>query len=258
MEKQDVFLEEAVLDDLAEDFDLLEMPLSKTVFKLVIFSVIVIAATVAARLFFLGIVKNDFYQARAVANASQAIAIEAERGGIFDRFGNPLVKNQPVFRLNLILAELLKESQRRKTIQAIKNILSIDAEQIESLLDSVNLENADSVALPVNLNEEEAKKIKNLNLDSLRVTNSFEREYVEPQIFSHLIGYTGLANEEDLKNDFSLNDIIGKNGLEKYYDKELRGKNGKIIYYRNTKGEIIDNKFFKHRLNPFPPQQFDV
>src|SRR3989344_2532886 len=243
MEKQDVFLEEAVLDDLAEDFDLLEMPLSKTVFKLVIFSVIVIAATVAARLFFLGIVKNDFYQARAVANASQAIAIEAERGGIFDRFGNPLVKNQPVFRLNLILAELLKESQRRKTIQAIKNILSIDSEQIESLLDSVNLENADSVALPVNLSEEEAKKIKNLNLDSLRVTNSFEREYVEQQIFSHLIGYTGLANEEDLKNDFSLNDIVGKNGLEKYYDKELRGKNGKIIYYRNTKGKIIDNKF---------------
>ena len=243
MKKQDVFLEEAVLDDLAEDFDLLEMPLSKTVFKLVIFSVIVIAATVAVRLFFLGIIKNDFYQARAVANASQAIAIEAERGGIFDRFENPLVKNQPVFRLNLILAELLKESQRRKTIQAIKNILSIDSEQIESLLDSVNLENADSVALPVNLSEEEAKKIKNLNLDSLRVTNSFEREYVEPQIFSHLIGYTGLANEEDLKNDFSLNDIVGKNGLEKYYDKELRGKNGKIIYYRNTKGEIIDNKF---------------
>src|SRR3989344_1956255 len=253
MEKQDVFLEEAVLDDLAEDFDLLEMPLSKTVFKLVIFSVIVIAATVAARLFFLGIVKNDFYQARAVANASQAIAIEAERGGIFDRFENPLVKNQPVFRLNLILAELLKESQRKKTLQAVKNILNIDGQQMENLLDSVNLENADSVALPVNLNEEEAKKIKNLNLNSLRVTNSFEREYVEPQIFSHLIGYTGLANEEDLKNNFSLNDIVGKNGLEKYYDKELRGKNGKIIYYRNTKGEIIDNKFLNGvgiALNP--------
>lgn len=243
MKKQNVFFEEAVLDDLAKDFDLLEMPLSRAVFKLVIFSVIVIAAIIATRLFFLGIVKNNFYQARAVANANQTITIEAERGGIFDRFNNPLVKNQPIFRLNLILAELLKESQRRKTIQAVKDILNIDAEQIENLLDSVNLENADSVSLPVNLSEEEAEKIKNLNLNSLRVTNGFEREYVEPQIFSHLTGYIGLTDKKDLENGFSLNDVIGKSGLEKYYDKELRGKNGKIIYYRNAKGEIIDNKF---------------
>ena len=241
--KQDVFLEEAVLDDIAKDFDLLEMPLSRAVFKLVIFSAIVIAAIVTARIFFLGIVKNDFYQARAIANAGQTITVEAERGGIFDRFGNPLVKNQPVFRLNLILAELLKESQRRKTIQAIKDILNIDVEQMENLLNSVNLENSDSVALPVDLSEEEAKKIKNLNLNSLRVANSFEREYIEPQIFSHLTGYTGLANKEDLEKGFSLNDIAGKSGLEKYYDKELRGKDGKIIYYRNAKAEIIDNKF---------------
>ncbi|MEK7481823.1 MAG: penicillin-binding protein 2 [Patescibacteria group bacterium] len=241
--KQDVFLEEAVLDDIAKDFDLLEMPLSRAVFKLVIFSAIVIAAIVTTRIFFLGIVKNDFYQARAIANAGQTITVEAERGGIFDRFGNPLVKNQPVFRLNLILAELLKESQRRKTIQAIKDILNIDVEQMENLLNSVNLENSDSVALPVDLSEEEAKKIKNLNLNSLRVANSFEREYIEPQIFSHLTGYTGLANKEDLEKGFSLNDIAGKSGLEKYYDKELRGKDGKIIYYRNAKAEIIDNKF---------------
>ncbi len=241
--KQDVFLEEAVLDDIAKDFDLLEMPLSRAVFKLVIFSAIVIAAIVTARIFFLGIVKNDFYQARAIANAGQTITVEAERGGIFDRFGNPLVKNQPVFRLNLILAELLKESQRRKTIQAIKDILNIDVEQMENLLNSVNLENADSVALPVDLSEEEAEKIKNLNLNSIRVVNSFKREYIEPQIFSHLTGYTGLANKEDLEKGFSLNDIAGKSGLEKYYDKELRGKDGKIIYYRNAKAEIIDNKF---------------
>lgn len=241
--KQDVFFEEAVLDDLAKDFNLLEMPLSRAVFKLVIFSVIIIAAIIATRLFFLGIVKNNFYQARAVANANQTIAIEAERGGIFDRFGNPLVKNQPIFRLNLILAELLKESQRLKTIQAVKDILNIDAGQIENLLDSVNLENADSITLPVNLSEEEAEKIKNLNLDSLRVTNGFEREYIEPQIFSHLTGYIGLTDKKNLENGFSLNDVIGKSGLEKYYDKELRGKNGKIIYYRNAKGEIIDNKF---------------
>lgn len=241
--KQDVFLEEAVLDDLAKDFDLLEMPLSKAVFKLVIFSVIVIAAIVIARLVFLGIIKNDFYQARAIANAGQIITIEAERGEIFDRFGNSLTGNKPVFRLNLILAELLKESQRQKTVQAIKDILNIDGEQIESMLDSVNLENADSVVLPFSLSEKEAEKIKNLNFNSLRIINSFKREYIEPQIFSHIIGYTGLSNKEDLKNGFSHNDIHGKSGLEKYYDKEIRGENGKIIYYRNAKAQIIDNKF---------------
>ena len=52
-------------------------------------------------------------------------------------------------------------------------------------------------------------------------------------------------------NLLSLNDSIGKNGLEKYYDKELRGEKGQIIYYRNAKGEIIDDKFLKSPQNGY-------
>ena len=64
-------------------------------------------------------------------------------------------------------------------------------------------------------------------------------------IFSHILGYVGAVGDNDIKNNpvLDLNDIVGKSGLEGYYDKELRGIEGQIIYYRNAKGEIIDSKF---------------
>lgn len=60
--------------------------------------------------YFLGAVRGDFYKNRALFNAGQIIPISAERGIIFDRFGKPLVKNAPVYRVSLRLVELMKKN----------------------------------------------------------------------------------------------------------------------------------------------------
>ncbi|KKR55726.1 MAG: Penicillin-binding protein 2 [Candidatus Curtissbacteria bacterium GW2011_GWA1_40_24] len=241
----DFFLEEAVLDDLAEGLDLLEMPLSKKTFKLIGVFVAVIIAVVVVRLFFLSVWAGKFYQNRALLNAAEIISLPAERGIIYDRFGEPLVKNEPVYRLSLRLTELFKPKERLKIFEALGDILKIQKSDIEGLISSVDLEKQNSVILSPQLTENEATKFKELNLKAVQVEKNFKREYFESKDFSHLLGFVGPVSKEDLRGNssFSINDIVGKSGLENFYDEQLRGEDGRIIYYRNARGETLENKF---------------
>lgn len=242
--RKDVFLEEAVLDDLAKDLDLLELPLSEKAFKLVGAAMAAIILTTTAILFFIGGIKSDFYKNRALVNSSKIIPLPAERGLVFDRFNGALVENQPIFRISLRLPELLKKNEKEKTLLRLEKILEIDPEEIQKLISDADLESQDSINLSVELSEEQAAELENLNLRPVQIKRDFKREYFESKIFSHILGYVGSVDKNDLKENpnFSINDIIGRSGLESYYDGQLRGKDGKIIYRRNAKGEIIGDE----------------
>lgn len=240
---KNLFLEEAVLDDLSKDFELMETPLSEAAFKLVGFFAAVVIAIAVSKILFLNVLSGDFYKNRAMINAASISSIKAERGIIFDRFGKALVENNLIYKPELKLADFLKEGGREKTFEALKNITEINPEELKNLVNSVDLERQDSLTLQISLNEKQAENINKLNLKSVYVNKDYKREYFYADIFSHLIGYTGYAVKNDVQNGISLNDIVGKSGLESYYDEELRGVNGKKIYYRNAKGEIIDDKF---------------
>lgn len=250
--KSEIFLEEAVLDDLAEGYNSLELPLSERVFKLIGAAVFLILLIVGARFLFLTWWKGDFYDKQAFINASQITTVKSERGIIFDRFNKQLVKNVPVFRLNLKVVELLKnKKEMEKTAENIESILSLPPRHLEALIKNVNLEKQDSIALAKNLTVDEVIKIKNLNLTGVKIEEFFDREYLFPEIFAHVIGYTGAVTKKDLdvNPNFSLNDIVGKSGLETYNDKELRGQDGKVADYRNALGETIESKLLQNAVS---------
>jgi penicillin-binding protein 2 len=207
------------------------------------------------RVSFLGIWKGDFYKNRALANAGKIISLASERGIIFDRFSKPLVENEPIYKIDLKLVELMKPGAREKTFEELHRILGVEVADMEKLIQSVDLENRDFITLTADITEEQSKIIKNLDLKPVFIKKEFKRNYINPQIFSPILGYVGAVNADDTKNNPSLdlNDVIGKSGLEGYYDSELRGVEGKIIYYRNARGETIDSKF----LNA-PSQGFNI
>ncbi|HDH31299.1 MAG TPA: penicillin-binding protein 2 [Candidatus Wolfebacteria bacterium] len=245
MKKKELFLEEAVLDDLAQDLDVLELPLSRRAFKLVGLAIIIVIVIVIVRVFYLGVWQGDFYKSRAQINTNQIIPLRAERGIIFDRFNKPFVENLPVFRLSLMVVELLKsQKEREQTLKILNDIIGLPLGKIDSLIREVNLEKQNSITLAKNLTIEQVIKLKNLNLKSIRIEENFERQYYNPKINAHFLGYTGIVSKNDLYNnpEFSINDILGKVGLESYYDKELRGKDGQRASFRDAKGKIIDEK----------------
>lgn len=247
MAKQ-LFLEEAVLDDLSQEFDSLELPLSERAFKLFGWITVAIAGIVLFRILMLGWFNKDFWAERALLNSNQIITIRAERGMIFDRFGKPLLTNQPAFRVNINLGELLKdEPSKIKTVDALESVLSFPKGRINSLISNVNLEKQNSLTLSRGADIDQVLKIKNLNLAAVQIESDFKRQYQDGEIFAHVLGYTGAVDKNDLAADpdLSLNDTIGKSGIEAYYDKELRGEDGKIINYKNSKGELVGEKKLK-------------
>ena len=256
MSNKELFLEEAVLDDLSRGFDSLEQPISQKAFKLLFIAAVIVIVIVMVRLFFLGWWQNDFYKKRSLANAGEITVIRTQRGIIFDRFNKPLVKNLPAFHLNLKLVEFFKNNEERfQIIKTLQSILNLPPDYIEDLLKNVNLEKQNTLTVARRLTVDQIIKIKNLNLPAVQIEDDFERQYPEIEVFSHLLGYTGPVSKADLEKEqsLSLNDIVGKNGLELYYDKELRGEDGETINYRNAKGEIMGKKLFK---KPEPGHEF--
>lgn len=247
--KKELFLEEAVLDDLADEFEYLEQPLSERAFKLVVFLVSAIILVSGFQVFYIGILNGDFYNNRALLNSGQITIINSPRGIVYDRFDKPLVKNAPNFKLSLRLVELLKtEEGKQKTIGVVSKILNLPDGYLENLIENVNLEKQNSLTISKELTLGDVKKLKDLNLPVIQIEENYERQYLYPEIISHVLGYAGPVTKEDIKDneDYLLNETIGKTGLEAYYNEEIKGEDGQVINYKNAKGELIDTKLLKN------------
>jgi penicillin-binding protein 2 len=249
---KDLFFEEAVLDDLAGDLSSLETPLSRKAFILVGIVSFLVVFLALGRVAFLGLWRGEFYGQQSMINMGEISEKRAQRGVIFDDSGNPLVKNTPSFRVSLLLADFFKNAGDREKISAdLEEALDLAPGFVDIALQNADLERQNSIILARGLKVDDVIKIKNLNLESVRVEDDFERDYYGQGIFSHIVGYTGSTSEKDVRADASLSydDIVGKSGLESYYEKELRGKDGRVINYRNAKGEIIDSKLLGEAEN---------
>lgn len=76
----------------------------------------------------------------------------------------------------------------------------------------------------------------------------YYRHYIDSDYFSFITGYTRVASEEEIKTDSSyyrLGDWIGKDGIEKQYEKYVRGDKGRREVIVNSKGEILSDKVVK-------------
>lgn len=107
------------------------------------------------------------------------------------------------------------------------------------------------------LTREEAIKLmasgkKDLEIDSLR-------EYTQKEILAHVLGYIGQISEEELKNplfsNYQHNDLIGKSGIEQYYEEKLKGIDGKQLVEVNAAGKIVRTL---GQIDPIPGQNITL
>ncbi len=110
--------------------------------------------------------------------------------------------------------------------------------------------------IPFFLSEKGAKYYEEKpSTDSSRITESVERDYLYKNVFAHTVGFTGEVNAEDLNKKsntqdlYEIGDRIGKTGIEKTYDKTLRGKNGKELEEVDATGNKIR---VLGRIDPVP------
>ncbi len=228
--------DEVVSDTTVSGLNPLERPLRPSVFRAVVFATVVVTLAFSITTLFLAGVNYSRYLKRAEANANQEIPLIAPRGIITDRNGVPLTENQAIFSVFLQVGEMVRNNEKEAVLGAAENVLGLNKDEILKNIEDTDFE---SIILVRDISREQAITIRTLGLKSLIVENDYRRNYKDPA-FSHVVGYVGLVNSTDLRtnDNFVLNDLIGRSGLENYYDRRLRGINGSITAHRDAEGEV--------------------
>lgn len=185
----------------------------------------------------LGVARGDSLFSKSQANRFITQTIFPPRGMIYDRFGKPLVENTPSFGLVFDRDLFLKkQGDLRGLLENLARLLVKPPEFFFELgfPDDYNRGNLPSrifVIKDLPLENLVAVSSRLESLPGIGIFESYRRLYKEPFAYAHLLGSVGKISEEDLKSNPKLQgeEMVGKNGLEAFYDEILRGRSGKKI-----------------------------
>lgn len=195
----------------------------------IIFALGVVAAIFVARLAYLQLF-TDRYALNALNTSIKAEYIIPQRGVIFDRNGKILVGNQPSYELSFTEALMPNDFD---TI-GFCHLLGISKQEFVTKIEKLQKEKYYSKLNPAtfikDLSREDVARIQEIifKYPAFSIVQRPQRQY-EVTTSGNLLGYTSEVNDNDIKKDslyYLPGDNIGKTGIEKAYEKELRGIKG--------------------------------
>jgi penicillin-binding protein 2 len=199
----------------------------------------------SARLFYLQIIKGNYYKNISDTQRLNRTHEKASRGLIYDTNGHTLVTNNT----NYVVLFYPFEQQNEPTEESIKKLSEILKKDITHSIEK-SWRYGRVVKLAENLTKEEVFKIQEnrLFLPGIYVVKDPKRVCYYPIENAHIIGYVNEIKLEEIDNiedtDLKVGDIIGRCGIEQYYDKYLRGKAGGFSFEVNARGRY--NKTFSY------------
>lgn len=244
MTHSDLHLED-VLTDRSDDSDLLEIPVADKVFRVFILLTGMLFLALAAEILYLNIGKGDFFEKRAAANMSDEKIQPAARGIVFDRFGKPLLRNEPANKIFILPRDFPESPEERiELLRKIGDTLDIPWDDLRKRIEEKDWGQSDKFLISADATHNQIVALTAFGIKGVYIEPSFKRIHEIPLAFSHVLGYTGLVNTADMRNNESLviDDEIGRAGIEAYYDAYLRGVNGKEVFYRNAIGKIEEQR----------------
>lgn len=196
--------------------------------KIISFTIL-IAVIFIARLAYLQLF-TDRYALNAANTSIKIEYIIPQRGVIFDRNGKIMVGNQPSYEISFTEALMKPDFDTL----GFCNLMRINKKDFINKVNSVKKEKYYSKLTPMtfmkNLSREDIARIQEIifKYPAFGIVSRPQRQY-EVSTSGNLLGYTNEVNERDLKKDsvyYLPGDLIGKSGVEKAYEKELRGEKG--------------------------------
>ncbi len=202
-----------------------------------IFRLVVILAwgLLFSRLVYLQIIRGDDLRRFSEANRLKTEKLFPPRGIIFDRNGKVLVDNRASFDVVLVPQYFkFTPAKREATIRRLAKALQISPQNLEDRLSKIGrVPSYSTILLKADVSKEVIAAIETdaEGFAGVDIEANVQRRYPFKDVAAQLLGYIREVGEQELKNDdkkiLEKGDYIGKFGLEKYFDSELRGVNGK-------------------------------
>ena len=206
----------------------------------------VLLAILGVRLYYLQVVKGEYYEDKAENQRIRLIPIPAPRGAIFDRNGKLLVDSRPTYNVTLS-NEPIKKIDVTDRLDDYAQGLNVERQYLTERLDLIKKQPGfETMVLKENATIQDITWVESHELEypELRIEIQPQRFYPLGTTLAHTLGYVGeispkqLEKPEMKEKGFRPGDIIGKGGLEQHYDEHLRGTPGYRKVIVDSRGRI--------------------
>lgn len=203
----------------------------------------VIFLILLSRLWFLQFIEVDRLRAMSENNRLRFISVAASRGVLLDRNGKVIVNNTPSFSLAVIPNEV---KDKESLLDNLSRLLKIDRGELLSRWEKgKGRAKYYPLVLASGLSRDQVEFFEenNLRLPGLEIEVKPVREYPEGSLAAHMLGYIAEVSEKELENaafaDYNPGDYVGKNGIERSYEKYLHGDDGGRQIEVDARGRLL-------------------
>ncbi len=204
-------------------------------------------AALIAKLVNLQVFQHDYFSARSDDNRIHSQFIPPARGLIFDRNGELLADNQPIFNLTVVLEQV---EDLDATLNFLSTLIRLNEDDVEQFNNRMRRNRVpfSSVALRYVLSEEEKSRVavNSHKLPGIAIEPQFVRRYPLAALTAHAVGYVSEINREELdrmsdadREKYGGTNHIGKTGIERTYEELLHGTVGYEIVEKNNRGQVM-------------------
>lgn len=224
---------------------------------LIIYGYIIIGifCILGLRLVWLQIIQTETYQTRAEENRMRLVTIPASRGNIVSSDEVVLATDYPSFQVSLTYnTKFTQDEQSIKTLVEILDDPELTEEAIKEKIKERVYRLYEPIVIKRNISIETVSKLEShrKDLPGIMIEPAPQRTYLYGDLAGHVLGYLGEISKDELGKEgyeeYKLGDILGKIGIEKQYDKFIRGKDGFRQVEVNAKNRPIKE------ITTIPPQ----
>ena len=226
-------------------------------------AIVCVTGLLLFRLWHVQIYKGDYYRDVAERNRVRRVEIPAPRGIMYDRNGEVLLGNRSFFDL-VYIPQYVKDTDT--TFRILARMMHTSTEEFEQRLKQARGQ-PEFLPIPLkrNLSVHEVSMIQSnrVFLPGIEVRMAPRREY-KTATPAHMVGYLREIDRNSLdrynqqdkdRNPYLLGDLVGKQGLESRWEKELRGKRGYRLIQVDAYGRQTEGMQFKKRSWPVVPAE---
>ena len=187
-------------------------------------------AAIVGRLAFLQVARHDELLRLAQSQQQKTIAIEATRGSIFDRTGQPLAKTLPA---ESICVNPSKVPDVAVAADILSRVLDLDRKELFDHIQSAKQHKSGFLWVKRKVDPEDATRVRSLNLDYVEFRPETRRFYPRGQMAAHVVGTTGMSGAEATVER-------GTGGIEQSFDDDLAGQPGEGRAYNDVRQKAYD------------------
>ena len=204
---------------------------------------IVVVLVYIIRLFYLQIIDQSTKD-QADNNALVKQTIYPSRGLIYDRNGELLVFNQPIYEITMVMREMGKDWDTTAFCQCLQISRTEFDERIAEIKDKKKNRGYSRWTPQVFMSQLKKEDIATLQeskflFPGIQIQKRTLRDYTY-KAAAHVLGSVGEVNQNDIDRDsyYARGDYSGRDGLERTYEQQLRGEKGVEVLMRDSRGRM--------------------